>query len=242
MPEYTKPRPAFILLERYEKIIGWIALPAFFIGLPMLATVAAMLLGVNVFSARVQVLLNCALELFAFVVLAVCFHRYLGRSFRQARRFPGRFFLAVVVGVVIHFFGTAVMSFLTQLIEPGLENINNSAIEGMAGANIPVMLVYTVLLAPLVEEILFRGVVFTSIRPHSRFWAYAVSIVAFSFIHVMDYVGQYPLRTLALCFLQYLPASFALAWALEYSGSIWAGVTIHMIANAVGMAAMLLLE
>ena len=241
MPEYTKPRPAVVLLEPYEKIIGWIYLPLFFVVLPVVLTFAAMLLRIDVLSLRVQVLLNAGLELCSFLLLAVCFHRYLGRCFRQTRSFPGRYFLAVVVGVVIYYFGTALMSFLTQLADPELENINNSTIETMAGANIPIMLVYTILLAPLVEEILFRGVIFTSLRAHSRFWAYAVSMVAFSLVHVMGYVGQYPLLTLALCFVQYLPASFALAWAMEYSGSIWASITVHMIANTIAMAVMLLL-
>ena len=242
MPETAKPRPALILLERYEKIIGWIYLPLFFLVLPTALTVAAMWLHINIFSTRVQLYLSIGLELFSFLVLAVCFHRYLGKSFRQARVFPGRFVIAVVLGVVIYYFGTALMSFLTQLIEPGLENINNNTIEAMADSNTALMIVYTVLLAPLVEELLFRGLIFTCLRPHSRFLAYAVSMAAFCLVHVVSYVGQYPLHTLALCFVQYLPASFALAWALEYSGSIWSSITIHMIANSFAMAVMLLLK
>ena len=242
MPESTKPRPALILLEPYEKIVGWIYLPLFFLGLPMLVTIAAMLLHINVLSVRVQVLLNAGLELFSFVLLAVCFHRYLGRCFRQTRSFPGRYFVGLVAGVVIYYFGTALMGFLTDLIDPGLENVNNATIEDMAGANVPVMLVYTILLAPLVEELLVRGTIFTTLRPHSRFLAYAVSIAIFCLIHVMGYVGRYPLRILALCFVQYLPASFALAWALEYSGSIWTSISVHMLANTIAMAVMLLVQ
>ena len=237
MPEYIKPRPALILLEAYEKIIGWVYLPLFFLVLPTVLGIAAMLLHINVLSVRVQVLLNAGLELFSFVLLAVCFHRYLGRCFRQTRSFPGRYFVGLVVGIVIYYFGTALMSFLTQLIEPGLENINNATIEDMAGAN-----VYTILLAPLVEELLVRGTIFTTLRPHSRFLAYAVSIAIFCLIHVMGYVGRYPLRILALCFVQYLPASFALAWALEYSGSIWTSISVHMVANTIAMAVMLLVQ
>ncbi len=240
MPEYTKPRPAFLLLERGEKIAGWIFLPLFFFVLPPLLVVAASLLGFNVFSALNQMYLSIALEAVSFVLLAILFCRYLGKSFRQARAFPGRFFAAVAVGVVIYYFGTAIVTLLTQLIEPGLENINDSTIEAVADTNPILMLVFTVLLAPLVEELLFRGVIFTTIRPHSRFWAYAVSMVAFSLIHVIGYVGQYPLRTILLCYVQYLPASFGLAWALDYSGSIWADICVHMIANTIAMTVMLL--
>ena len=128
MPENSKPRPAVILLERYEAIGGWIYLPLFILVLPVIATIAAHMLGFNVLRADVQLYLSVGLELFSVVLLAVLFHRYLGKSFRQARRFPGRFAVAVLVGLVIYYFGTTIMSFLTQLIEPGLENINASSL------------------------------------------------------------------------------------------------------------------
>ena len=240
MPEYTKPRPAVVLLERYEKIGGWIYLPVFFIVLPMAATVALLILGVNVMRMDMQVYLNVALELLSCILLAALLHRFLGRAFRQARRFPGRFVIAVVAGTAIFFLGTGIMGYLIELIEPGLENVNNNTIMEMTGENLVLMLVDTVLLAPMVEELLFRGVIFTSIRPRSRFWAYAVSMVGFALIHVMGYVGQYPLHTLLLCLVQYLPAGFALAWVLEYSGSIWACIAMHMICNTLSMAVLLL--
>ena len=240
MPASAKPRPALILLEPYEKIIGWVFLPLFFIGLPVMVSIAAILLGIDFLRTDVQLYLNAGLELLSFLVLAACFHRYLGKCFRQTRSFPGRYVVGVIVGVVIYYFGTALMGFLTQLIEPGLENINNNTIADMADSNAVVALAFAVLLAPLVEELLFRGVIFTSLRTRSRFWAFAVSMVSFSFIHVMGYIGQYPMLTLILCFVQYLPASFALAWALEYSGSIWTGISIHMIANIIAMTVMLL--
>ena len=98
------------------------------------------------------------------------------------------------------------------------------------------------LLVPTVEELMFRGLIFSSIRPRSRFWAYAVSMLVFAVMHVLNYLSSYPIGTLALCFLQYLPAGFALAWALEYSGSIWASICIHTINNAAAMLFMALLK
>ena len=89
---------------------------------------------------------------------------------------------------------------------------------------------------------MFRGLIFTSIRPRSRFLAYLVSMLTFSVMHVLGYIGSYPIGTLGLCFLQYLPASFALAWALEFSGTIWAPICVHTIANLVAMLAMMFLS
>ena len=52
MPEYTKPRPALILLEAYEKIIGWVYLPLFFLVLPTVLGIAARRSGLDGSSAQ----------------------------------------------------------------------------------------------------------------------------------------------------------------------------------------------
>ncbi len=238
MEENRKPRPAFILLNRGEKIAGWIYFPFYVLLISMALAMIFLLLGRDVQAPRNLLYMNLIYGVINFCVLTVCFRKYLGKSFRQALRFPGRFFAAVGIGFAIYYLGTVLVSIVIQLIQPGLENINDAALEGIAEHGWLMMILYTVLLVPTVEELVFRGLIFSSIRPHSRFLAYAVAMVTFSVMHVLGYIGQYPVSTLGLCFLQYLPASFALAWAMEYSGSIWASITVHTLVNTVAMLVM----
>ncbi len=242
MDENRKIRPALILLSRGEKLAGWIYFPFYILLLSLILSVAFMALGRDVTASGNQLYMNFIYGVINFCVLILCFRGYLGKNLRQAKQFPGRFFAAVGVGFLIYYAGTAIVTMLVQLIEPGLENINNENIEAMAGHGAILMVIYAVLLVPTVEELMFRGLVFSSIRPRSRFWAYVVSMVAFSLLHVLGYVGSYPVKIIALCFLQYLPASFGLAWALEFSGSIWASIGVHTLANSVAMLAMLFVE
>ena len=65
-----------------------------------------------------------------------------------------------------------------------------------------------------------------------------MSTVVFSLAHVLGYVTMADLKTLALCFFQYLPAGFALAWRYRRSGSIFASILIHMTVNQIGMLSM----
>ena len=95
-----------------------------------------------------------------------------------------------------------------------------------------------VILAPITEELIYRGVIFGSIHSHSRFAAYAVSCIVFSAVHVVGYIGTADLTTLGLCLLQYLPAGFALALAYECSDSIFTPILIHMTVNLIGISAM----
>lgn len=98
---------------------------------------------------------------------------------------------------------------------------NNDAVTGLAKVDYKRMTAVAVLMAPLVEECLFRGVVFGTIRPHSRFWAYAVSIALFSLYHVWQYVIVYSDPKLLLSALAYVPVSAALTFCYEQTRSIW---------------------
>ncbi len=235
MDENRKPRPAVIPLERGEKLAGWIYFPFYLVGISFGLSFLFMYLGRDPSNPRNLVYMNLVYGCINVCVLTVCFRRYLRRSLRQLGQFPGRFLTAAAVGTAIYFFGTSAAVYLTELISPGLENINNAAIEEISEYGVPMMTAFSVLLAPIAEELLFRGLIYGSIRPRSRFWAFAASMLAFSALHVLAYVREFPASTLLLCLVQYLPASFGLAWALEHSGSIFAPIAVHMLANAVSM-------
>ena len=133
MEENQKPRPAFILLERGEKLAGWIYFPFYLVLISLGLSFLFMALGRDVTAPRNLLYMNIIYGVINFCVLTLCFRRYLGKSLRQACRFPGRFFAAVGIGFAIYYFGTVLATILIQSIEPGLENINDSALEQIAG-------------------------------------------------------------------------------------------------------------
>ena len=93
----------------------------------------------------------------------------------------------------------------------------------------------SVFLAPLVEEPLFRGAVFGSIYHKNRYAAYAVSTLLFALYHVWQYVAVYGDASYLLYMLNYVPASVALAFAYERSGSIWVPMALLAAINAASM-------
>lgn len=241
---YPEPTPAIILPDPREKLAGWIYLPFYFLLLPlMLGLVASglmILLGLSLDEEALTIHLNFAFGLINFCFVIIAFWRYLVRSARQIPRFVGRFFGAVFGGFAIYFAGNIVMGILIQIISPAMENVNDAAIQNMLGTNTLEMVIFTVLFAPLTEEVLFRGLIFTSLRTRSRALAYIVTILVFSVVHVLGYIGTEPALSIFLSFIQYFPASFALIWAMEFGGSIWAGVGVHTLANGFTMLMMLL--
>lgn len=130
------------------------------------------------------------------------------------------FALAFVVGVVVIWLG------LNE------NNPNNDAIDTMLRQDRNSIIAMTVILAPLVEECIFRGGFFCGFYRKNRYVAYVLSIVLFSVYHVWQYAFAAQDPSYLLYAISYIPASFVLCWLYEKTGSIWTSIFFHMSFNA----------
>jgi membrane protease YdiL (CAAX protease family) len=89
-----------------------------------------------------------------------------------------------------------------------------------------------VILAPIAEEIFFRGVVFNAwLREGGRAFAYIGSAALFAVIHV-SLVSLVPIFFLGL----------ALAWVYERTGNLLAAIAMHATVNGISVALTLLVR
>ena len=109
---------------------------------------------------------------------------------------------------------------------------------GIAFSIITLMFLGAVVLAPVTEELLFRGLIFRGLYDRSPLAAHLVSMGLFSLIHVSGYVGMYDAKLLFFCFLQYLAPAYCLNFAYRQSGSIISPILMHMATNLVAFLAM----
>lgn len=93
--------------------------------------------------------------------------------------------------------------------------------------------VLLVVLIPLVEEVLFRGLVFGSLRQYSRVMAYIVTVLVYAFACVWRYALEIGDAAYLTLMVQYLPMSLALTWCYDNGGSIWSTVALHMALSGV---------
>jgi membrane protease YdiL (CAAX protease family) len=122
------------------------------------------------------------------------------------------------------------MDYITNPNNDLLSELTNNSAGGM-------MVAISVFLAPMVEELLFRGVLFGTIRHKSRIWAYIVSIAVFSFYHVWQFaLLGWQWWALLINAARYIPVGWALARCYDKTGSIWTSIFMHMLNNAVSMA------
>ena len=89
----------------------------------------------------------------------------------------------------------------------------------------------TVVLVPPVEECFYRGLIFRNLYGKSRVLGYIASILAFSMIHIIGYIGAYSAVELLMACLQYLPAGLCLAWSYVRGGTLFTPIVIHAAIN-----------
>lgn len=132
----------------------------------------------------------------------------------------------IVLSLVISVIGSLVLSGvdMTQAQHIGFE-------QRSTGLDIVLAFCTIVIAAPLVEEVIFRGYLFGSVRTHMPWWLGAVIVsVVFGIVHGQWNVGlDVFAMSMVCCFLR------------ERTGAIWAGVYLHMVKNFLAFSVLFLL-
>ena len=170
----------------------------------------------------------------AFFVVCI-FHRTIHTSLVQAGKHKGLFLKTALGGFGLYLLCTLAVGALLRTLAPDYANLNDSQVLMQLDSDFTIMAISAILLAPLAEELLHRGLVFGALYSVHPIAAYSVSAAFFSLIHILGYVGQYTPLHLLLAFLQYLPAGFILARAYEKSGSIFCPIIIHAAINTLAL-------
>lgn len=88
------------------------------------------------------------------------------------------------------------------------------------------------LLRPAVEEILYRGLLFGSLRKKNRALAYGVSAGLFALASVWQFAFPFAGPGYLLLAIQYLPMGLVLCWSYDISGSVFVPMALRMTLNA----------
>lgn len=169
------------------------------------------------------------------ISVSVIFSRLLKKSLLRAGLALRKILVTALVGLALYWLCLTGMSILMTLIQPDFVNLNDSNVSALTQENFWLTAFGAVLLVPIAEETLHRGLVFGSLYPKNPAAAYILSSILFSAIHILSYVGLYEPLHLLLAFVQYLPAGLILACAYRRSGSLLTPILIHAAVNAVAI-------
>ncbi|MCD8067092.1 MAG: CPBP family intramembrane metalloprotease [Oscillospiraceae bacterium] len=221
-------------LTKGESIAAWFYLPIHAIILPLLLPL------VNTYAPTPMdtVGLNYVYYTIGVVFTAIFMHRSLRASFDRALDDLGRFIITLVMGFFLYYVLTYVTALLLIVTEAEISNPNNEAINEVTESSYGMFKGVGIFIVPIIEETLYRGCVFGTLRSKNRIAAYAVSIVLFALSHVWQYAVAYSDPVLLVYALQYVPLSVVLTWMYDRTGSLWTPIFFHMGVNALSFWAM----
>ena len=172
------------------------------------------------------------------IAVLLIFRRFLAANLRTLRENGKRLLISIPTALFLYFFLTILVGLIVLSIEPTFNNENNSAILTLMDGNPIFTAVLSILLAPLIEETLFRGLIFGNLYRVNRVLAYLVTALGFSAIHVIGYLGVLSPVEILLSLLQYVPATVILCGVYAYTDTIYAPMLLHAIINLIAFAAM----
>jgi membrane protease YdiL (CAAX protease family) len=170
-------------------------------------------------------------QLFAFLLPAAALAARAGlrpaAALRLGRPPPGALGLAALAGGAAFLAGGAMMTLWAWLLPPGLaRTLDVGQLLSRPGWELPAVVAAAALLAPLCEEVAFRGYLLTALSQRLRpAAAVALSAALFGAMH-LDLV-----RLPAVVFLGVL-----YGWLTWRSGSVWPAVLAHAVNNAAATA------
>ena len=216
-----------LTLTKQETIFGWFFLLAQFLAVPFAVALVCAGLGI-----RSEATINIASFFVNAVLALVIFRRLLLTSVHRFFSRPKQSLVTAAKGFALYWAVNIAVTALTKMLAPDFGNVNDQNILAMLAEQPLLMGLAVIFAAPLAEECLFRGWLFTGLARRSLALAYAVSCGFFSMAHVVGYIGLYEPRTLVLCFIQYLGPSFVLCRTCQKDDSLCAPLLLHMAINA----------
>jgi membrane protease YdiL (CAAX protease family) len=222
-------------MSKHERVMGIIYILFHAVVLPFLLGRVLELVGVE-FSFTY---LNLVYYAISFLLVLVIMFPFLRKSFSDI---SGKFIRVVgyaVIGLGLYWAVSLGAAMLANNFLPAPvfteATPNTEAITTAAAGNFGTIFAVTVILAPIVEETIFRGALFGALRTKSRIMAYAVTIIVFAFYHLWQFLVFDFNWTTMLFALRYVPAGIALGWVYEKSGNIWSPILLHAIINMISV-------
>lgn len=184
-----------------------------------------------------DVKLNFLLFGINFICVTVIFRSYLITALKNFLKRPFHILVYALFGFLFYWILKFWVNMGIFVVKPDFINQNDANITKFYLENFILISISTVLLAPVVEELFYRGLFFGALHKKGRVLAYIVSAAVFSSIHIVGYVNIYDPLSLMLSFVQYLPAGLALAWSYERADNIFAPILIHATINLIATTA-----
>ena len=215
-----------------EKIAGTILFAVYLVVLPFVTDPLFRFVGRLLDTTISETVQSVIYYYVLFAVTLIVFHKFIARTSRNFADNLGVACRNMLLGLIALYGLNELVYRLSAVVISNRTNLNDTTISAQIQDAPRVTLLIIVFLAPFIEEVLFRGLVFGNLKSKSRVVAYLVSCLLFALMHVWQFAVVQQDMTYFLLMVQYLVPGAVLAWAYESSGTLWASIGLHAAANA----------
>lgn len=214
-------------LTEEEQRVGWVFFGLYLFVFPFLVGLVTRFLDEHL-ELGIPAAESSAIYYAAVLLLLVAvFWNFLKNAFRILQDNTRQNLFALVTG----FLGGLALTVLLSLIPLPVENpvIGDYRAQFLFSPLCTTAVV--MFLRPMVEEILFRGLLFGSLRKKNRIVAYAVSIGLSAVMAVWQFMLPDGGPLYLLLALRYIPLAAACTWAYDIGGSVFTPMALRVILN-----------
>lgn len=172
-------------------------------------------------------LANFIMYLIMFVALVIINFKTLIAEFKKIKDHPISFAIIAICGFVALYGISYAINYLYDLYNIGVSTNQNAIISYIEDGSAVLTFIAVVILAPLVEELVYRYAIF-DLCP-KRILAYIISIAIFALPHMLSTsasIGEW-----LLLLIPYLFSGFMLALVYDQSQNIYASISVHLLNN-----------
>ncbi len=221
-----------VQLTPAERRLGWVMFVLYLFAFPFLVGGVVRVLDERLDMTLTPAQSNALYYALVVVIFVAAFWEFLKNAARILRDNPKGGFFAFSVALAAGLAGTCLVG-LAPL--PVTNPVRGDYPQQFALSPIATVLV-VVILRPVVEELLFRGLLFGSVRKWSRGLAYALSAGVFALASVWQFAFPGGGAAYLLLALQYLPMGLALTWAYDVSGSLYTPLAARAAMSGIFLA------
>lgn len=142
--------------------------------------------------------------------------------------------ITIVKNYIIGFFLSSIASYIITALVNRETSVNQGEIVKMFQENMLLVTVMTVLLAPIIEEVVFRGAYFSLRESVSDTKAMWISSLIFGFIHIISGLSFSNLIELVFIF-PYAIMGYYMCLSAKETDSIWGSILHHALSNFIAI-------
>ena len=214
-------------LTRKEAILGWLFVPVFSLLVPLLLGAVVSYWPVKVPASQS----STVYYLIGWLYVLIFLWKGLRHDWDVLWDNKLRAALAIVLAHLLNVILSLVVALLSVTLWQDGADTFASEIPGLSGTLPEGMFTPLVLLAPLAEEALFRGVVFGTLHKKSRAAAYIVSVALFALHSVWQTAVANPEVSVVFLCLTAVPLGISTAYCYERTQSIWVPALYRALLN-----------